>query len=1537
MVGSIVVSTEEGVNTTVSNDQYSPSVAVLANGTRVVTWTSNGQDGAGFGIYARRYDATGAALGGEFRVNSVTGRNEVSPSVAALGNGGFMVVWHDYQTSLGADPIGVYAQRYDASGVAVGAQMTLSPVGCATPPKVVALADGSALALWQASNGTIAGQRFDANGQALTGVYAVSTYSGNGGANTPNATPLGDGRYLVTWCAWTNSIGMMSDVWGQVYAANHTPVGGAFMVNSRGPGTVAYGEQQNAAVGLADGGFVVVWMAADNRDGSGNGIFLRRYNAAGQQMTGEVLVNNAYVTGDQQQPCVTALADGGFMVAWTSAGQDGSGYGVYAQRYDATAQPLGGTFLLEANSSGHQLQPALTARPDGGLIAAWGGQDGAGYGVQLREFGNAAGGGSSPFIIIEGTAGNDALTGGGTRERIYGRDGMDTLSGGAGDDILFGGNGQDVLDGGTGADLMLGGAGDDIYLVDQAGDTAWEDAGDGVDEVRAATASYTLSANIERLTFVGTGAFAGTGNALDNTIRGGAADDVLSGNAGNDSLDGGAGADTLAGGTGNDVYVVDSPADVVVEAVGEGTDEVQTILPAYTLGANLERLVYTGSGAFAGTGNAGANYIQGGFGNDSLHGGGGADTLVGGAGNDIYIADAGSVVVEGAGGGIDEVWSTANAYALDIEVELLTFVGSGDFAGTGNALANIIRGGAGNDTLMGGAGADTLIGAAGNDVYSIGEAGDVVTEDASGGVDEVRTTLNAYSLGANLENLTFEGGGAFSGTGNALDNLLRGGAGNDTLVGGAGNDTLVGGVGTDRLSGGTGDDLYTIDTAGTIVVELDGAGIDEVRTTLASFRLSNAVERLTFVGTGAFNGAGNASDNTIIGGDGNDTITGAGGADRLEAGAGDDLMYVDGADTFIDGGDGFDTVYVQGAAGATVDLATARIERIFGGVGADRLSAAGATAGVYVNGGDGTDQLTGSAFADTLGGGDGDDTIGAGDGNDTITGGTGADQLVAGAGDDLMYVDGADTLIDGGDGFDTVYVQGIVGATVDLTASRIERVFGGAGDDRLSATTGGLAVYVNGGAGNDQLAGGSQGDTLAGGDGNDTVNGGDGSDTITGGAGADQLVAGAGDDLMYVDGDDTLVEGGDGFDTVYVQGTVGAIIDLAAAGIERIFGGVGSDRLSAAGAGAAIYVAGGDGDDQLTGTAYGDTLAGGNDNDTIEGGDGDDTITGGVGADRLVAGAGNDLMYVDGADTFIDGGDGFDTAYIQGIAGATVDLGAARIERVFGGAGDDRLSAQSVGSGLYVNGGDGDDQLTGGSGADTLVGGDGDDVVSAGDGDDTITGGAGADQLVAGAGDDLMYIDGADAHIDAGAGFDTVYVQGTVGATIDLAAAGIERIFGGVGGDRLSAAGAGNATYINGGDDSDQLSGGTGADTLVGGNGDDTLAGGGGDDTLTGGAGADVFKIFDPSHGRDHVTDFSAGTDKIAVVGPNFGSITTGMLSASNFALNAPGDANDWFVFNTSTGVLSFDADGSGTGAAVSIAVLNVRTLSASDIVVLAG
>ncbi len=330
--------------------------------------------------------------------------------------------------------------------------------------------------------------------------------------------------------------------------------------------------------------------------------------------------------------------------------------------------------------------------------------------------------------------------------------------------ILSGRAGNDILDGGLGADTLKGGDGDDIYYVDQSGDRVTEDHGGtlgGTDTVFSQV-SFILGTNLENLTLSGLDDLAGTGNNASN---------VLIGNAGNNILDGGSGADSLAGGMGNDTYYVNQHNDVVIEAVGAGTDRVVSDV-SYTLSPNLEDLTLRGDATTATgnelanvlIGNDRANVLSGLAGNDVLDGGLGADTMKGGDGNDIYYVDqAGDKVVETSNGGLggsDTIYGSIS-YMLGASVEHLILTGSEDLAGTGNASNNDIYGNDGANRLDGGAGADQLTGGSGDDTFVFAKAsdarGDRVTDFAYGDLLDL-SQIDARSNQAGNDSFTFISG-----------------------------------------------------------------------------------------------------------------------------------------------------------------------------------------------------------------------------------------------------------------------------------------------------------------------------------------------------------------------------------------------------------------------------------------------------------------------------------------------------------------------------------------------------------------------------------------------------------------------------------------------------------------------------------------------------------------------------------------------------------------------------------------------------------
>ncbi|MDZ7922274.1 calcium-binding protein [Rhodoferax sp.] len=477
-------------------------------------------------------------------------------------------------------------------------------------------------------------------------------------------------------------------------------------------------------------------------------------------------------------------------------------------------------------------------------------------------------------------------------------------TGNAFNNSLVGNSAANTLNGGAGSDFMVGLGGNDIYVVDDVNDRIVENLNEGTDTVQSSI-TWTLGANLEKLTLTGTAAVNGTGNELNNSLLGNSANNTLIGGAGNDTLNGGAGADTLIGGVGADTYVVDNVGDAVAEAANEGTDTVQSSI-TWTLGANLEKLTLTGSAAIHGTGNelantltgnSGANTLTGGAGNDTLNGGAGADTLIGGTGDDTYVVDnAGDVITEALNEGTDTVQSSIT-WTLGSNLENLTLTGTAAVNGSGNTLNNVLvgnsasntlSGGAGNDTLNGGAGADTLVGGLGDDIYVVDNTADIVTEAINEGVDLVQSSIT-WTLGSNLENLTLTGSAVINATGNELDNILLGNSANNTLTGGAGNDTLDGGAGSDTLVGGAGNDTYVVNVATDVVTELAAEGFDTVRSSVTLFLGAN-LENLILTGTSAINGTGNELDNVLTGNSGNNTLNGDTGSDILDGGAGNDTM-----------------------------------------------------------------------------------------------------------------------------------------------------------------------------------------------------------------------------------------------------------------------------------------------------------------------------------------------------------------------------------------------------------------------------------------------------------------------------------------------------------------------------------------------------------------------------------------------------------------------------------------------------------------------
>ena len=785
------------VNTYAPNSQQNASITALADGGFVVTWESSGQDGSGVGIYAQRYDASGVVQGSEFKVNTYTTFDQYDASITTLSNGGFVVSWASLQDGSG---LGIYAQCYDANGVAQGSEFKVNTYTTIdqTNSSITALSNGGFLVTWSSTGQDGSGlgiyaQRYDTNGIAQDSEFRVNTYTTIDQTN-PSIAALSNGSFVVSWESSAQD-GSGTGIYAQRYNVNGVAQGSEFKVNT----FIAGDQTDSSIVALSGDGFVVTW-ASSGQDGNGAGIYAQRYNFNGVAQGSEFKVNT-FIAGDQTDPSIAALNGDGFVVTWASSGQDGSGTGIYAQRYNVNGVAQGSEFKVNTFITGDQTNPSVIGLTNGGFVVSWSSsnQDGSGQGVYAQRYDAngiavetvveltpvAAGINHAPTLIAPLV---DQAVQYGTIDWNY--------------NVSTSFSDVDVSDSLSYSATLANGNPLPAWIqVDAAsglitGSPGLEDRGTYSLIVKA-TDSDGLSVSAP-LTVAATAFNAGQ---------------LLIGTNGNDTLSGIS--------SNNTVSYAYAAAPVTVSLLitsqqntgGAGLDTLTNI-------NNLIGSDYNDSL----TGNTQNNALDGGAGNDTLNGGVGADTLIGRLGDDIFIVNiASDVVVEYFNEGIDKI-SSSVTYTLPVNVENLTLTGSQAINGTGNDLANaitgnaannILSGGAGNDIISGFLGADTLIGGLGNDNYTVDNVNDVITENLNEGTDKVSSSV-AYTLSANVEDLTLTGSLAINGTGNALANKVIGNAGNNQLDGGAGNDVLDGGAGSNILTGGTGNDLFKFTTAGHI-------------------------------------------------------------------------------------------------------------------------------------------------------------------------------------------------------------------------------------------------------------------------------------------------------------------------------------------------------------------------------------------------------------------------------------------------------------------------------------------------------------------------------------------------------------------------------------------------------------------------------------------------------------------------------------------------------------------------------------------------
>jgi Ca2+-binding RTX toxin-like protein len=742
-----------------------------------------------------------------------------------------------------------------------------------------------------------------------------------------------------------------------------------------------------------------------------------------------------------------------------------------------------------------------------------------------------------------------------------------TLTGNTGDDMLFGNGGNDILNGGAGIDLLVGGTGNDTYIVDDLGDTVVELANGGTDTVQTSLASYMLDANVENLTYTGTGDFTGAGNELNNIITGGTGADSLFGGDGNDTINGGSGDDSLQGGAGNDTLNGGDGNDAINGGAGNDTIDV---------GGGFNTIVYN----------------QPGFGNDiinSFDASGGSSTnqdKIDLSGLGITAANFSQRVVESTIGGNNNTLLTireggpgsatlgtirvngvnnASMDQSDFILSPVTINGTGgNNTINGTAGDDIINGLGGNDTINGLAGTDTIDGGTGDDVISGGSGDDtihwVAPASGSGGWD----VIDGGSEGI--------AGDTFVITGSAAYEIFRFYPAEDA-------EAVIPGL---VLKGSATEIVVTrtlvvngVETTTEVIAELSEIEEIVINGAPASGVGQAGGDRYELIGNFAEQGEETSlrtSTITIIGSEGDDTV---------------DISALASAHRIVFKTKGGNDVIIGALRPQDV------VELEDGKTIADYTRTTNANGSTTISSGTHTVTFFSAGSGPKFGKADdahddNDDHHDSGhddDHNDEDHDSDDDDESACDSDDD----DGAAPVP-----VLASVIAGTSGADALIGTASADKIMGLGGDDMIFGHGGNDDIL--GGGGRDMLFGDDGADRILGENGDDYINGGAGNDTVFGGNGDDWIVAeqGDGNDIYY--GDDMV--GGSGNDTLDMSAiTANITADLGTGMMNR--GSVSSAQTGTDTIWGVENFVGGSGNDTITASSAVNVIDGGGGNDVF--------------------------------------------------------------------------------------------------------------------------------------------------------------------------------------------------------------------------------------------------------------------------------------------------------------------------------------------------
>lgn len=787
--------TEFVTNLLTADAQANPKIIGLANGNFLVAWEDDNPaaapGGTGTDIVGVIFDPLGNPVTGSLFLNYDFGfsREEGELDIAARSDGGFVAVYI-FPNAAGTETdviYGVYdaeGTRLPSFGATIGKGFVQDDTSASgftySNPSIAVGADDSFFVTYEKDDGTnqdLVGKKISADGVTV-GPEVVLRADGFAGGLADNEDIMGPDTVALTNGSFATVYTENDDFGGVAERTVEVLISNADGANSVLINSVSTPDGEpdvNAKIAaLADGRFLVSWEENGDLRGS---IF---FNNGTVDQSDFVITSNPAL--DFELGDVIGLEDGSYMVAfWDTTGER-----LFMLRQNNGTQVGFTVFIDPALTAGVDPEVSLDLTTDGRILVSWNKN-----GDIFTEIFDPRDSGT-----INAEIGDIATTGRQEDTEILGTAENDELFGVIGNDTIFGFAGDDLLDGGVGDDVLQGGADDDTYILDSAGDTVVELAGEGFDRVIADfkfTAFSGPFANVESFQIVDS-AFQLIGNDFDteliansalaskvfgyggedtliggdlnDKLYGGDDSDLIQGGDGKDRVDGGAGADDLFGGQGNDNYFIDDLGDTATEFADEGEDMIKSLVN-WTLGDNFENLRLRGT-ANVGTGNdldnriftvAPNSTLRGEGGNDTLRGSNFADTIYGGNDNDDINGRAGNDDLRG-GKGDDRIRGRSGEDSV--------FGGSGE---------DELIGGKGDDSIYGGAQMDTLTGEADGDTFFFGDGdyagtdrltADRITDfDASEGDLIDLTATDAIAGGAD-DAFVFIGETGFTGTAGEL-------------------------------------------------------------------------------------------------------------------------------------------------------------------------------------------------------------------------------------------------------------------------------------------------------------------------------------------------------------------------------------------------------------------------------------------------------------------------------------------------------------------------------------------------------------------------------------------------------------------------------------------------------------------------------------------------------------------------------------------------------------------------------------------------